>query len=199
MDETQALQLAREAIQQGNRATAQALLLQVIQTNSNSETGWLWLSAVVGDPVQERDCLKRVLAINPHNEIAQRHLAKLDQAPAPLSRLAPQPIAVSQTPPAAFQAPQETVFYHDELDAALLIIAGVLFLALGLVAEAQGTCGGLGAIMLIVGLVWLAMVKTTYHVRIGSASGESNVLEHRDAAYIAKIVKAMNEAIVNRG
>lgn len=84
MDETQALQLAREAIRDGNKATAQRLLLQAIQTNPNSETAWLLLSAVVGDPVKERDCLERVLAINPHNLPAQRHLARLNRTQAPL-------------------------------------------------------------------------------------------------------------------
>jgi endonuclease YncB( thermonuclease family) len=52
----------------------------VIGANPRSETAWLWLSAIVDDPDKERDCLERVLRINPDNEIAQQHLDKLNQA-----------------------------------------------------------------------------------------------------------------------
>lgn len=79
MDERQTLQLAREAIRQGNRATARKMLSQVVRSNPRNEVAWLWLSAIVDGPTQERDCLKQVLKINPDNEIAQRHLERLDR------------------------------------------------------------------------------------------------------------------------
>ena len=41
--------------------------------------------------------------------------------------------------------------------------------------------------------------KTVYIVKIGSSSGEKNVLESYDREYIKRIVDAMNEAIVRRG
>ena len=41
--------------------------------------------------------------------------------------------------------------------------------------------------------------KPTYTVQIGSASGESNILESQDVDHITRIVKAMNDAIVRRG
>jgi DNA segregation ATPase FtsK/SpoIIIE-like protein len=80
MDETQALRRAREAIKQGDKATGQRLLLQVIKANPHNEVAWLWLSAIIDDPAKERDCLERVLAINPDNEVAQMHLTRLRQA-----------------------------------------------------------------------------------------------------------------------
>jgi hypothetical protein len=79
MDETKTLHLAREAIQCGDKATAQKLLAQVIKANSRNEIAWLWLSAIVDDPARERECLERVIAINPKNEIAQHHLQRLNQ------------------------------------------------------------------------------------------------------------------------
>lgn len=79
MDEAQALQLARGAIRRGDKAAGQKLLAQVLQFNPRNETAWLWLSAIVNDQVRERECLERVIAINPLNEIAQRHLQRLNQ------------------------------------------------------------------------------------------------------------------------
>ena len=81
MDETQLLQQARMAIRIGDRATGQALLHQVVQANPGNETAWLWLSAIIGDSEKEKYCLQRVLVINPDNEKAQEHLAKLDVRP----------------------------------------------------------------------------------------------------------------------
>ncbi|MBN1580129.1 MAG: hypothetical protein JXA89_05460 [Anaerolineae bacterium] len=75
MDEK--LELARKAIQQGDKVAARQLLLQVIRTDAKNETAWLWLSAIVDDLERERECLERVLKINPHNEVAQRHLRRL--------------------------------------------------------------------------------------------------------------------------
>lgn len=84
MDEVQTLRSARAAIEKGDKGTARKLLLQVIQANPRHETAWLWLSALVGDPKRERECLQRVLAINPQNAVARRHLDLLDQQAAPV-------------------------------------------------------------------------------------------------------------------
>lgn len=99
MQEQQALDLAKEAIKQGNKPAGQRFLLQAIRADPNSERAWLWLSAIVDDPAKESDCLKRVLAINPDNEIAKRHLARLARE-SPVS----QPLR-SQTEPIPSQAP----------------------------------------------------------------------------------------------
>jgi hypothetical protein len=56
-----------------------------------------------------------------------------------------------------------------------------------------------GLLIMGVGIVIAVMVKPSYVVKIGSASGEANALLSKDAAYIGKIVNAMNEAIVKRG
>ena len=98
MEEQQALDLAREVIKQGDTAAGQRFLLQAIKANGRSEKAWLWLSAIVDDPAKERDCLNRVLAINPDNEVAQRHLAKLDQAQGQEPETAPQPRPTAPEP-----------------------------------------------------------------------------------------------------
>ena len=98
MEEHRALNLATEAIKQGDTAAGQRFLLQAIKANGRSEKAWLWLSAIVDDPAKERDCLNRVLAINPDNEVAQRHLAKLDQAQGQEPETAPQPRPTAPEP-----------------------------------------------------------------------------------------------------
>lgn len=83
MSETRALYLAREAIRQGDKGTARRFLVRAVRTNPHSETAWLMLSVIVDDPAKEQECLERVLEINPHNEVAQRHLAKSNGSGAP--------------------------------------------------------------------------------------------------------------------
>ena len=99
MNEVELLQQAKQAIQAGDKAAGQRFLIQVIKQTPRSETAWLWLSAIVDDPAWEKECLERVLEINPDNEIAQRHLAKLAQE-SPAS-----PLARSETKPIPSQAP----------------------------------------------------------------------------------------------
>ena len=61
----------------GQRRLAAVLLSRVVQLDPQHEMGWLWLSGVLDDPKEIAFCLRSVLAINPHNERAQRGLAWL--------------------------------------------------------------------------------------------------------------------------
>ncbi|MCS6939423.1 MAG: hypothetical protein RMJ55_10530 [Roseiflexaceae bacterium] len=61
----------------GQRRLAAVLLSRVVQLDPQHEMGWLWLSGVLDDPKEIAFCLRSVLAINPHNEPAQRGLAWL--------------------------------------------------------------------------------------------------------------------------
>lgn len=107
MDEKQALQLAREALRQGDRQAGQRLLMQVLRANPRSETAWLWLSVVVADPSRKKDCLERVLRINPHNEAAkQRMRALVAEHGLPMSGLQH---ATSETFPGSRMPSQEAV------------------------------------------------------------------------------------------
>src|SRR5687767_2385708 len=54
----------------------------VIRQDPRSESAWLWMSGLVDDPAQQRDCLQRVLALNPQNEHARRGLERLAKSEA---------------------------------------------------------------------------------------------------------------------
>ena len=60
-------------------------------------------------------------------------------------------------------------------------------------------CVGIGGVLAVMGVFGALNSKPTYMVRIGSASGESNILESTDLEQISRIVAAMNDAIVRRG
>lgn len=78
------------AAKAGDAPLAQQMLAEAIRRNPRSETAWLWLSAVVESNPAKAHCLRRVLAINPHNMTAQKGLAALEASqaiptPAPAS------------------------------------------------------------------------------------------------------------------
>ncbi len=56
-----------------------------------------------------------------------------------------------------------------------------------------------GLLAIVVGLLVAFLPKDSYIVRIGSASGEANALASKDWNYIAPIIEAMNQAIIDRG
>lgn len=65
-------------IKAGNLPNARTLLGKFIRNNPNSERAWLLMSLAVAEPAQQRDCLQRVLLINPFNTDAQSRLAQLN-------------------------------------------------------------------------------------------------------------------------
>ncbi|MEQ8672614.1 MAG: DPP IV N-terminal domain-containing protein [Aggregatilineales bacterium] len=65
------------AVQSGDKAKARRLLEQVVQQDSRNELGWMWLASCVNTSTERRECLERVLAINPNNTRAQEALAQL--------------------------------------------------------------------------------------------------------------------------
>jgi hypothetical protein len=76
-------------------------------------------------------------------------------------------------------------------------IVGVGFLMLlGLFSSETMFIGLLGIVGVVVGFI--LMSQKNYVVRIGSASGESDALQHQSREYIERIVRAVNEAIVDR-
>ncbi|MBN1562453.1 MAG: PD40 domain-containing protein [Anaerolineae bacterium] len=71
------IRTAIQAAQSGNKGIARHILEEVVKEAPNSEAAWMWLASVVDTPEERRDCLERVLAINPENERAQQAIAKL--------------------------------------------------------------------------------------------------------------------------
>ena len=76
-------------------------------------------------------------------------------------------------------------------------IYGFLLALVGLLMV--GKAQALGIAMVAGGVIWAVTRKDTYHVQVGSASGETQPLSSQDAAYIGQVVRAMNEAFVARG
>ncbi len=78
---------------------------------------------------------------------------------------------------------------------------GIVLAVLGLIFLAIPVSGirVFGVVLLVLGILIAVIVKPTYRVRIGSASGESDAISSKDNKYIQGIVTAMNEAIIKRG
>jgi hypothetical protein len=75
--------------------------------------------------------------------------------------------------------------------AVLLIIVGLIALAV------KAYLFGLVALVVGVGLCFV--LKSTYFVAIGSASGEHSAMSNKNGQYIEHVVQAINEAIIARG
>jgi Tfp pilus assembly protein PilF len=86
------------ALKAGDNARARELLGQAIRSNPRDERPWLWLSGAVETDAERRQCLERVLAINPQNAAARSGLAMLASAAhAPATPAAPTS-AISSSP-----------------------------------------------------------------------------------------------------
>jgi Tol biopolymer transport system component len=71
------LENAIQAIKSGDKATGRRLLAEALRVDPRNEQAWLWMSGVVDSDEQRRQCLERVLAINPANALARQGLAAL--------------------------------------------------------------------------------------------------------------------------
>lgn len=106
----------------GKKAEARAVWEKVTELDQYSEQAWLWLSAVVETPEDQRTCLENVLFINPNNANAKKGLETLDaksSPPAPEPKAAPPPPAAPPEQPAKYDPPTATssassVFVPDE-------------------------------------------------------------------------------------
>ncbi len=67
-----------EAARAGYKEEAEELLSQAVAIDPENERAWLWLSAVVEGIEAQRECLNRVLEINPTNSFARAGLSFLN-------------------------------------------------------------------------------------------------------------------------
>ena len=72
---------AMEAYKNGNTNLARQLLAQALIQNPRDEGAWMLMSELVDDVKLKRNCLQRVLLINPQNSAANIALMKLDTSP----------------------------------------------------------------------------------------------------------------------
>ncbi len=74
-----ALQSAIKSIKAGDEERGKRLLGQVIQADPQNEMAWLWWTQVVDSDEERLIGLRKVLDINPNNELAKRGLAALQR------------------------------------------------------------------------------------------------------------------------
>lgn len=108
------LEQAIAAIKAGDKNTGGQLLNQVLQTDPQNETAWLWMTTVVGSDEERRKILEHVLSINPDNEIAQNSLAKLKPLVSPATDIQVDPYP---TPPQQFETPLQPAHKAEENEA----------------------------------------------------------------------------------
>jgi len=78
-DEThEILRQAVAAIRSGEKERGKQLLVQVIEQDEDNELAWLWMTRCVTDRDVKRECLERVLAVNPDNKHAIEGLKRLE-------------------------------------------------------------------------------------------------------------------------
>jgi len=75
----------------------------------------------------------------------------------------------------------------------------ILMIVVGLLIFVIGDGKIIGGLILLLGVLFLALTKNEYAVRISTNSGESNSIVSNDKNYVQQIVNALNEAIINRG
>lgn len=65
---------ALQAIAQGDRPVAYRLMREVLIANSRYAPAWFWMSRLVDDDSQRRECLERAISIDPNYREAQEEL-----------------------------------------------------------------------------------------------------------------------------
>jgi hypothetical protein len=78
----EAIRQAIQAVQSGDKEVGRRLLAQVLRADPTDIEAWLWMSEAVDSDEQKRDCLRRVLSLDPENQAAQSRIATL-LTPAP--------------------------------------------------------------------------------------------------------------------
>jgi hypothetical protein len=92
------------ALEAGRKAEARTLLVQVLRQDKRNEMAWLWLSGAVDTDAERCACLEGVLALDPHNAVAQRGLEHLlRNTDEPPLRAEPSPAPRSTSIPASRQ------------------------------------------------------------------------------------------------
>lgn len=92
------LQRAEELLRAGYKTQAQTRLARLLKQDFHNEQAWWLLAQSQDDPLRRKDCLERVLALNPGNDAARQMLAALDPGAPPVAA----PPSAAPTPPEPF-------------------------------------------------------------------------------------------------
>ena len=69
---------AKQAIMSGQRDQGRSLLINILRDDPKYIPAWLWLSGVLDDQTKRRECLERVLKLDPDNVAAHHGLEVLN-------------------------------------------------------------------------------------------------------------------------
>src|ERR1051325_11359933 len=82
MADDAAFQEAVEALRAGNKTKARELITDLLKTDQNNVTYWIWLSAAMDTTKERIYCLQTALKLDPENATAKRGLILLGALPA---------------------------------------------------------------------------------------------------------------------
>jgi uncharacterized membrane protein len=147
------------AARAGDHTRARELLNQAVRLDAGNVRGWLWLSGEVESVQEKAQCLERVLALDPDNQLALQGLAWLREE----ARRRPEPTAatvttqetapVSRTEVVPEKRPRRTP--GDEF----LAIAALGLVLLALIAlDVEGLPAPLPLLRLLLGLAYVLFV-----------------------------------------
>jgi hypothetical protein len=95
------------------------------------------------------------------------------------------------------------VAYPPKLWPVLMILLGLLMIAavIGNTDKSAPVALGVGSSLffLVVGFLWLRSKRPIYVVVLTSASSETKAYTSTDEAFVDRVIKAINDAIVHRG
>lgn len=103
------LQRAEKLLRQGYKTQAQTRLARLLKQEFHNEQAWWLLAQAQDDPKRRRDCLERVLALNPQNEAARQMLANLNTPAAPPAAATPPAPVADFEPPQFASEPARTI------------------------------------------------------------------------------------------
>src|SRR6185503_18588243 len=129
-----AFQEAVEALRAGNKSKARELITDLLKTEQNNATYWIWLSAAMDSTKERVYCLQTAFKLDPQNATAKRGLILLGALPAdesvqpfPLNR--PRAweekllLAHEKPKPKGWQAVRQSPVFR--LGLAILLLAGL--------------------------------------------------------------------------
>ena len=88
------------ALRAGDKQRARQLFAAAVSADPRDERAWLWLSGAVDADAQRVECLRRVLALNPDNDVARKGLQALGVAIEPQRSAQSVPSQVQSAPAA---------------------------------------------------------------------------------------------------
>src|SRR5688500_18338935 len=104
------IQSAINAAKQGDKSQAVEYIKQVLTANPKDVDAWLVLAAVVDEPERKRQCLNRVLSLDPTNRVARESLLEMDHAAMKgMPPFTPEPASISTPKPLA--TPSRSTYY----------------------------------------------------------------------------------------